>query len=595
MQPTLDTPPGATTELPVSGPRPAPIAASAASPTSATLATLSSAAALALAACGGHVDTPGPNGTSTVGGLAGANSGGAAASAARPSEVDAARFMAQATFGVRSEQEVAALVEQGLERWLAAQMNERAELHTSYIDWQRQRNGPQTYVTEDMAYEAMWRHWLHGQDQLRSRITFALSQIFVVSNVASDLRAYGMASYMDMLQAHAFGSYRDLLQAVTLHPTMGYFLNMRSSERSNATIGARPNENYAREVLQLLSIGLVELNNDGTPRRDAGGATMPTFNEAVVKGFAQAFTGWGFALSANFRSPDEGLDANWKTPMVPFESFHEPGPKLLLGGATIPGGTAAQDLAAALDNIAAHPNVGPFIGRQLIQRLVTSNPSAAYINRVANVFNDNGAGARGDLAAVVRAVLLDAEARDPSLGAAGRFGKQREPVLRLANLLRAMNVSNKTGRNAVHALDSGDDALGQSPLLAPSVFNFFSPNFRPAGPLAAAGLVAPEFQITTETAVVGSLNFLRRVIQEGGHGWAAGRLDFDWAPWVAVAADTAALLARLDLFFFHGQMSAGTRSRMAALVDSINPAQTQERVKAALTLTMVSPDHVIQT
>ncbi len=559
-------------------------------------ATLASAAALALAACGGHVDTPGPNGTSTVGGLAGANSGAAlSAGAARPSEVDAARFMAQATFGARGEQDVAALVEQGYERWLAAQMNERAELHTSYIDWQRQRNGPQTYVTEDMAYEAMWRHWLHGQDQLRSRVTFALSQIFVVSNVASDLRAYGMASYMDMLQAHAFGSYRDLLQAVTLHPTMGYYLNMRSSERSNATIGARPNENYAREVLQLLSIGLVELNNDGTPRRDAGGATIPTFNEAVVKGFAQAFTGWSFALSANFRSPDEGLDANWKTPMVPFEAFHEPGPKLLLGGATIPGGSAVEDLAAALDNIAAHPNVGPFIGRQLIQRLVTSNPSAAYLNRVATVFNDNGNRVRGDLAAVVRAVLLDAEARDPGLGAAGRFGKQREPVLRLANLLRAMNVSNKTGRNAVHALDSGDDALGQSPLLAPSVFNFFSPNFRPAGPLAAAGLVAPEFQITTETAVVGSLNFLRRVIQEGGHGWAEGRLDFDWAPWLAVAGDTAALLARLDLIFFHGQMSAGTRTRLAALVDSINPAQTQERVKAALTLTMVSPDHVIQT
>jgi uncharacterized protein (DUF1800 family) len=329
--------------------------------------------------------------------------------------------------------------------------------------------------------------------------------------------------------------------------------------------------------------------------RDSAGKTLHGGFVVGGHGLARAFTGWTFAQSRNFHSADENLEANWTTPMVAHADYHERGSKQLLNGATVSGGSVESDLDAAIDSAFHHANIGPFVCRQLIQRLVTSNPSPAYIGRVAAVFNDNGTGVRGDLRAVVRALLLDAEARDPSLGAAGRFGKQREPVLRLANLLRATGASNPNGRNAIHELDGSESALGQSPLLAPSVFNFFSPNFRPAGAIAAAGLSAPEFQITTETTVVGGLNFLARVVQGGGLGGGEGRLSLDLEPWKALAGTPATLVDRLDALFFHLQMSASTRSRLLTLVSTIPASQTLQRVRAALIVSLLSPDHVIQT
>lgn len=560
-------------------------------------AALSAAAAAVLAACGGgHAGTPAAGATVQASSLPG--SGGeppaAPAEADRPAAVDAARFLAQATFGVRDAGEIEALRTVGYEQWLWAQFNAPTMLHTSYLDWQRQRSS-NLKATDDMSYEAIWQQWLFGADALRARVSFALSQILVVSNIAPDLRPYAMSSYMDTLNRHAFGNYRDLLRAVTLHPTMGYYLNMQGSQKENTAKGIHPNENYAREFLQLFTIGMVRLNADGSPQLDGGGAPLPTYDEATVQGFARAFTGWTFAQSKSFTSADENLEANWTTPMVPYAAYHEGGSKQLLDGASVSGGSPESDLDAAIDSAFNHANVGPFIGRQLIQRLVTSNPSRAYIGRVAAVFANNGSGVRGDLRAVVHAILLDPEARDATLGAQGRFGKQREPVLRFANLLRALRASNASGRNAIHELDSADSALGQSPLLAPSVFNFFSPNFRPAGPVAAAGLTAPEFQITTETTAVGALNFLVGLINNGGHAWGDGRLVFDFEPWKVLAADPAALVDRIDAVFCHRQMSATTRTRMLALVNAVPASQTLKRVKSALTLTMLCPDHVIQT
>lgn len=560
---------------------------------------LAALAALSLAACGGgHVDAPGAQGAVTVQAASLPGSGGeppaSPAAADRSTAQDAARFLAQATFGVKSPDEIEALRNKGFDRWLWEQFNAPTLLHTSYLDWQRQRN-QNLKASEDMSYEAIWQQWLFGDDSLRARMAFALSQIVVISNIAPDLRPYAMSSYMDLLNQQAFGNYRTLLRAVTLHPAMGYFLNMLGSEKEDTARGIHPNENYAREFLQLFTVGMVQLDAQGTPLRDGAGQTVATYDEATVQGFAKAFTGWTFAQSKSFHNADENLDANWNTPMVAHADYHQSGPKLLLNGVTIPGGSAEADLDAAIDSAFNHPNTGPFVCRQLIQRLVTSNPSPAYIGRVAAVFANNGAGVRGDLRAVVRAILLDAEARDPSLGAAGRFGKQREPVLRFANLLRAMNVSNAGGRNAVHELDGSESSLGQSPLLAPSVFNFFSPNYRPAGAIATAGLVAPEFQITTETTVVGGLNFLVGVVQGGGHGWGDGRLAFDWTTWEAAAATPATLVDRLDAVFFHLQMSATTRTRLLTLIGAIPASQAQRRVKSALILSLLSPDHVIQT
>lgn len=560
----------------------------------AAVAVTALAVAAAVSGCGGgHVDTPGPQTTVQAAGLPGSGGEPPAEPAAgdQPSAVDAARFLAQASFGARSPEEVNAVRTMGYERWLWQQFNAPTLVHTSYLDWQRQRN-PDLQAGDDMSYEAIWQQWLFGEDTLRARVAFALSQILVVSNIAPDLRPYAMSSYMDLLNHHAFGNYRTLLRAVTLHPAMGYFLNLLRSEKEDAGSGTHPNENYAREFLQLFTVGMVQLDAQGVPRRDGAGQTLPTYDEATVQGHARALTGWSFAQSRHFWDADENLEANWTSPMVAFADRHETGSKRLLGGGTISGGSAEADLDAVVDVAFQHPNTGPFVCRQLIQRLVTSNPTPAYIGRVAAVFADNGGGVRGDLRAVVRALLLDPEARDPSLAAAGRFGKQREPVLRLANLLRAMNARGSSGRNAIHELEA---TLGQSPLLAPSVFNFFSPNYRPAGPIAAAGLVAPEFQTTTEASVAGGLNFLVDVIQGGGIGWGDGRLTFDWAPWESAAASAATLVDRLDVLFCQRQMSTTTRNRLQTLISVVPAGQARQRVKTALVFLSMAPDHVIQT
>ncbi|HSV50611.1 MAG TPA: DUF1800 family protein [Burkholderiaceae bacterium] len=523
------------------------------------------------------------------------------ATEARPSALDAARFLTQGSFGATSIEEIEALRVDGFERWLWNQFNAPTQLHTAYLDAQRTRDGKDR-ATDEMSYEAVWQQWLHGADQLRGRVAFALSEIVVVSNIAPDLRPFAMSSYMDLLNRNAFGNYRTLLGEVTLHPTMGYYLNMLESEKDDAAKGIHPNENYAREVLQLFSIGLVELNIDGTAKA-SGGKPIPTFGEAEVKGFAKAFSGWSFASldaarAEQFHKGDQNLDSNWTTPMKAFASKHSSEAKKLLGSTTLPGGQSPQkDLDDALDNIFNHANVGPFIGRQLIQRLVTSNPSAGYIERVARTFNNNGAGVRGDLKAVVRAVLLDAEARSVPAQSTS-YGKQREPVVRFANLLRALGAKSRSGTNRIHYLDSSDDGLGQSPLLAPSVFNFFSPNYRQPGAMSAAGLVAPEFQITTETSVVGSLNFFAQLINSEGYGGGDHKLVLDLAPLQALANDPAALVARLDLLLFAAQMGTTTRERLtrmlAAMPGGSNAHNLKKRVKAALIVTAVAPDFVIQ-
>ncbi len=540
-------------------------------------------------------DPIGPTGTIEQRNLPGSGGDEPAASSTTPTPVDAARFMSQATFGPRSADDIEKVRARGYDRWLWDQFNAPAMLHFSYLDWRRITRDDNR-VTDDMAYEAIWLHWLQGDDQLRSRVAFALSQIFVVSNSAGALSPFGMAAYMDLLYREAFGNFRTLLRDVTLHPTMGYYLNMIGSEKENTRKGIRPNENYAREILQLFSIGLVRLNPDGSVLRDANGTPVPTYDEDVVKGFAQAFTGWSSPKGRNFHDIDVNVEANWFEPLKSYPEYHTTGDKLLLDSFVLPaGGTPESDLEVAIDNIFNHLNVAPFICRQLIQRLVTSNPSASYLSAVSSVFNNDGAGTRGNLRAVVRAILLHPEARDPALGANGRFGKQREPVLRFANFLRGLNATSSSGLNDIHELDGSDNSLGQSPMLSPTVFNFFKPDFTQAGPIMDQGLVAPEFQITTETTLVGGLNFFARFINSEGFGSGDTRLRVDYTALQALAADPAALIAHLDLLFFNGQMSASTRQRLATMLAAIPANDPKRRVKAALIVTSLSPDHVIQT
>ena len=541
------------------------------------------AAVLSLAACGGG---------------GGATTEPPVARPDPPTAVDATRFLTQATFGLRSLDDVAALQTQGYDAWFNRQFGLPVATHVAYLDaWKLRRN--RRTAADEASYEAIWQQWLQGEDQLRGRMSWALLQIFVISNIAPDIRPYAMSSYMDMLNGHAFGNYRDLLQAVALHPAMGYYLNMLESEKENTAAGTHPNENFAREVLQLFSIGLVKLNPDGSPVLQ-GGKTVPTYDEAVVKGFAAAFTGWSYGAEDNtdprrFHEHNDNDDANWVTPMKAWPGYHDSGAKTLLDGRVLPAGQSPeQDLAGALDCIFEHANVGPFIGRQLIQRLVTSNPSPAYIGRVAAAFANNGQGVRGDLKAVLRAVLLDTEARTATPDANPNYGKQREPVVRFATFLRGLGASSTNGENDIHYLDSADNGLGQSPLLAPSVFNFYSPNFRPAGPLAAAGLAAPEFQITSETTVVGSMNFFANLFNSGGYGAGASRLRLNYEPLSALVDTPDALVEQLNGLFFNRAMRPGTRSRLTTLLTALADRRPTDRVAAVLTLVAMAPDFVIQ-
>jgi uncharacterized protein (DUF1800 family) len=558
-----------------------------------------------LAACGGGGGSGGTipsNNTSP--GVAQANdlpgSGGSpppkVAPDQQPSAIDAARFLTQASFGMTSTQELQQLRDKGYPLWLWEQINTGTMLHTSYLDQQKLRNvgdDGKARETEEMSYEAIWQQWLYGADQLRGRVAFALSQIMVISNVAPDIRPYAMSSYMDMLNKNAFGNYRQLLEDVTLHPAMGYYLNMLNSEKDDPRTGAHPNENYAREVLQLFSIGLVKLNLDGSQQLDTASKPIPSYDESVVQGFAKAFTGWTYPNATSWDNADEEVPAAWTSAMKPFASKHSPEKKKLLNSVEISaGGTPQSDMKAALDNIFNHPNAGPFISRQLIQRLVTSNPSKPYISRVASIFNDNGRGERGDLRAVVAAILLDTEAR--SATPPNNFGKQREPVVRLANFLRALNAKAANGRNSIHYLESADNGLGQSPLLSPSVFNFYSPNFRPAGKIAAAGLIAPEFQITTETTVVGGLNFFANLFSNGGYGNDDSKLKLNTAALEAKAGDANALIADVNILFCNGQMTAALQNRLRTMINTINANDKSYRVRASLILISLSPDFVIQ-
>ncbi len=513
----------------------------------------------------------------------------------KPTLIDTARFLSQASFGPVTLAEMEAVRNIGFEAWIDHQLTLEAPSHLAYVEGQKPResNGR---AREAMAYEAIWQHWLYDESQLRARVAFALSQIFVVSNTAGDLHAEGLASYMDMLNRNAFSTYDALLNDVTLHPTMGYFLNMVESEKEDPFKGTHPNENYAREVLQLFSVGLHHLNMDGTLATDAQGDPIPAYSEEVVQGYAKAFSGWSFG-NRDPREPrefDRG-EEDWTVPMRAWASHHSTAEKPLLNGQVLPAGqTPQQDMVDALHSIFAHPNVGPFISRRLIQRLVTSNPSPAYVLRVATVFNNNGQGVRGDLGAVVKTILLDPEARATVAEQAANSGKQREPVIRFANYLRALNATAASGHSEISKLNSADNALGQSPMLAPSVFNFFSPDYRNPGSIAQAGLVSPEFQITTETAVVGTLNFFSKLIESGGFGRNRNRLELDFNRYADAASSAPGLIYHMDMLFMNGALSSDTRVAMMRAINSIDPGNTEERIKTALILTSIAPEFVIQ-
>ncbi|MDP1025906.1 DUF1800 domain-containing protein [Sphingomonas sp. KR1UV-12] len=532
------------------------------------------APALLLAACG-----------SGDGQASSGASGGAAVPIARvpPTEVQASRFLSQSTMGATREA-IADVVGQGYEAWIAAQL--ALPRATSHWDW-LVANGynVDANINNTAGFDVtMWRQLIVEPDQLRQRVGMALLDMLVVGidGVNLNWKQFAMAAYVDVLLDNAFGNYRQLMEAITYNAAMGSFLTFLYNRKANATTGAQPDENYARELMQLFTLGLYQLNMDGTVK---GSAAQPleTYTQADVGGLARVFTGLSLATNVS-TTPDR-----YRQPLVMNAGLNETGAASFLGTGTSGGGVAA--IKTALDTIFAHPNLPPFVSRQLIQRLVTSNPSPAYVARVASKFADNGAGVRGDMKAVVTAILLDSEARSDAALTATNAGKLREPVMRLTGWARAFKVTSPSNAWAFGDTSSQSNRLGQAMGRSQTVFNFFRPGYSPpATAIAQAGLVAPEFQITNEQSVVGYINYMYALVANG-----TGDTKADYATILAKAADTNALVDEVALLLAAGQLSATTIGTIRAAVDSVSATATggpTNRVGIAIMLTLAAPDYL---
>jgi uncharacterized protein (DUF1800 family) len=538
------------------------------------------AAAALLAACGGG---------------GGGDSGAPAPSPPPPpppppppgiSDAEASRFLAQAGFAASSA-DIATVKANGYAAWLDAQF--ALPVANGHFDWMV-TNG---YAIVDHRNDfggvdpTLWRKLLSAPDSLRQRVVLALSEIFVISmnGLPIPWRGFAVAAYVDMLEQRAFGTYRDLLDAVTLSCGMGSYLNMRGNLKEDPQTGRVPDENYAREVMQLLSIGLYQLNADGSPKLDASGNPTETYHQTNITDLARVFTGWDFD---GYSATDPSF---MKKPMANIASRFSTGAKKVLDvdiPATADGPGA---LKIALDTLAAHPNVGPFLGRQLIQRLVASNPSPAYVGRVAAVWADNGSGVRGDLKAVIKAILVDTEARTASTSPGA--GKLREPMQRFIQWGRAFSVASPNNLWNIGDTTNPGTRLGQSPLRSPTVFNFFRPGYVPPNSqLGTAGVTAPEFQLCNESTVAGYLNYLQTAIANG-----VGDVKPGYTAELALAGDAPGLVADLALRLGGGGISAMTQTTIATAVATISAATDAgklNRVQAAILMLMACPEYQIQ-
>ncbi len=511
---------------------------------------------------------------------------------------DAARLLMQGTFGPK-QSEIDALTGGSVDAWITAQMalpnsghraRTLAELQFSPILNNNNPNDPLPY--HRMA--AWFYNVLQGQDQLRQRVAFALSQILVVSDATLAGQQYteGLANYYDVLANGAFGNFRTLLEQVTLSPIMGNYLSSLRNAKADPVAGTNPDENYAREVMQLFTIGLVKLQPDGTLILDAQGLPIPTYNQSTISETAKVFTGWAYystLANPNFRRGE----ADYINPMMLYPAFHETAVKVIVNGQVIPanlGGT--EDLRLTLDALFYHPNTAPFIAKQLIQRLVTDNPSPAYVYRVAHVFENNGSAVRGDLAAVVRAILTDYEARSPAVIDDPGYGKLKEPLLRFTALLRSFGAAASNGHYYGN-LQNPEASLSQAALRSPSVFNFFEPGYVYPGSLAAAGLVAPEFQITNDTTAISLPNYFRGYIFATAQNSQSVVLNL--ATEQGLATNVPALLDRLNLLMASGQMSSATRTRITSALAALSSNTTAlERAQTAVLLVATSPEGASQ-
>ena len=500
--------------------------------------------------------------------------------------VQASRFLSQGAIG-HSKADLLNLADSGYEAWLTAQFAiARPQKFWDYLI----ANGfdAATNINGTNGFDAMvWAQLMGSGDLLRQRVGLALLDQLVVNvdGFGSSWRAFALAAYLDVLWDNAFGNFRDVLEGISTNAAMGLYLTFLGNSKANPATGSIPDENYARELMQLFTIGLTMLNMDGTQVL-SGGNPVPSYTQADVSQAARVWTGYNFANS------DNTIPGRFRLPMTITASRSETGGASFVG-ITIPAGSdGATARKLALDGLFNHQNVPPFVSKQLIQHLVTSNPSPAYVGRVAAVFANNGSGVRGDLKAVIRAVLIDSEARDDTQVNSTTFGKLREPVVRLVQWAKAFGVASASQLWAFGNTSSSATRLGESPGRAPSVFNWFRPGYVPPGSaFAASGTVAPEFQITNEPTIIAYVNYMQTVIVNG-----AGDAKGDYSALTTIAADSQALLSELNLVLAANQISAATIAQMKTALDTIattTTAGTLNRIYAAIVLVMASPEYLV--
>jgi uncharacterized protein (DUF1800 family) len=523
--------------------------------------------------------------------------GGAASSSA-----DTVRFLNQATFGPTTAM-LAYVQNIGIAPFLEEQFAAPVTSYPSFAYYSpsppvsctfdgTNPTGPASLCSRDnySLYQVqlhMFQNALTAPDQLRQRVAWALSQIMVTSGVENAM-AYAMADYQQILLNNAFGNFRDVLYQVTLSPNMGGYLNMVNNDKGNASAGTQPNENYARELMQLFSLGLNQLNIDGTPVVDASGQPVPTYSQATVDGFAAVYTGWTFAPLPGVAQAKSHNPINYSAPMVSVLANHDQTSKTLLNGYVVAAGqTADAELSEAIDNIFNHSNVGPFIGSLLIQALVTSNPSPAYVTRVAQAFNNNGQGVRGDMKAVLRAILLDSEARgdvksDPA------YGHLREPVLYMTGVMRALDGASDGVYLAIEA-----NSMQQNVFSPPTVFNYYPPNYNIPG----TALLGPEFGIQNAATAFARSNFANSLLFSnvilpdptviGSIGTAVNLASLQ------AISDPVQMIAQINTLMFGGNMSAGLQNAILTAVLAVSATDPLTRAKTAAYLAITSPQYQV--
>jgi uncharacterized protein (DUF1800 family) len=534
---------------------------------------------------------------------------------------EASRFLTQATFGPTTA-DVARLTALGYDAWIEEQLAKAPTLGAPVVEQVvNARTGAAQSVSQSQRIQRWYWQATYAPDQLRQRMAWALSQIFVISDQGSSIGNYivPMAGYYDMLAKDAFASYRTLLGDVTWHPMMGRYLSSFRNQKPSATTS--PDENYAREVMQLFSIGLVLRDMDFSPIL-SNGVEIPTYDQTTITHTAKVFTGFtwsdaplnppnfnggGLTFAAQYAPmrcfgteyfPASGSGSNNMRHDITGDDGTTATPKTVVGGQTIPPNqTCAQDVGDELDILAAHPNVPPFVSRQLIQRFVTSNPSPQYIERVAQVFDAPGA----NLGDVVKAILMDDEARHPPALASGdHYGKLREPILRLTAVWRAFNAqAQPPDAYGEVKMSAGNptSSFGQGPLESPTVFNFYEPDYQQPGPFADNDRYSPELQILSEASAYSTANSYYNFTAKAYVGMSNPPTDrplLDLSSLTANATSPTAMVATIDKSLLYGTMSANMRATLTGMLANLNGASAAEKAWSAIYVTMLSPEFATQ-